>query len=106
MRVSVWPRFLATTINGTPLNRVFSQNCNMRQAYRVGVRSNCRDSEGAWFRICNLTTAQLNARPALQFRLPHPHMLLAHDRMETDAVRNTQPETEPKPLPKPKKGRR
>jgi len=93
----------------------------MRQAYRVGVRSNCRDSEGAWFRICNLTTAQLNAKP-LQFRLPHPHMLFMTSwkptprapaktkeelrEMLAQAVRNTQPETETKPLPKAKKGRR
>ena len=122
-RVGVAYRFLARTINGTPFSRVFSKNSDMRQAYRVGVRSNCRDSEGAWFRICNLTTAQLNARPRFNSacRIPICCLLMTAWKptprapaktkeelreMLAQAVRNTQAETEPKPLPKPKKGRR
>jgi hypothetical protein len=58
----------------------------------------------------------------LQFRQPHPHRLLMTSwkptprapaktkeelrEMLAQAVRNTQPETETKPLPKAKKGRR
>ena len=58
----------------------------------------------------------------LQFHRPHPHIWLMTSwkptprapaktkeelrEMLAQAVRNTQPETEPKPLPKLKKGRR